>query len=300
MIEIKGIDNEKCIKCLKCVKACPVDLFYKPETEIGEKRQIIFEDPVGSCIMCGHCVSICPTDAVIFESDEPFEVFEGVEDPSKITSLENYLHLIRSRRSIRQYKDKSVDKEDIEAILNVMKYAPTASNAQERRFVVVKDTDLISRIRKATENMMKLLKKLLKWGKYLKFLLPKRFKVMIEDPTREDSLERQLKAIKEGKDHVFHGAPVVIIMYAPVVGSELMAGNDAGLAFSHGMEAALTKGLGSCWIGFAQEALNRSDDLKEDLNIDDDMTVIGVMILGHPAVEYKKAPPREPLKVDWI
>ncbi|MGV9204377.1 MAG: nitroreductase family protein, partial [Promethearchaeia archaeon] len=252
------------------------------------------------CIMCGHCVGICPTDAVIYESDDPFEEFEGVKDQSKICSYETLMHLIRSRRSIRQYKDKDVKEEDIKSVLNAMRYAPSSRNAQEWKYVVVQDKELIDRMKNETIQMLKLLKKLLKYGKYLKFLLPKKFKMMIEDPTREDSLDRDLKKLEEGEDHIFYEAPVVIVMYSSVYGSEVMAGNDGGIAFSHGMHAAQTKGLGTCWIGFAQEALNRSDDLKEDLNIDKEMSIIGVMILGYPAVEYQKVPPREPLDIQWM
>ncbi|MFO8019700.1 MAG: nitroreductase family protein [Promethearchaeia archaeon] len=300
MIEIKGVDKEKCIKCLKCVKACPVNLFQKSPTKVGKKRQVKFSDSVGICIMCGHCVAICPTDAVVYESEEPFEEFDGIKEPSKICSYDTFMRLTRSRRSIRQYKDKEVKEKDIEAVLTAMKYAPSSRNAQKWQYAVVQDQEVINHMRQATIKMLKLLKKLLKYGKYLKFLLPKRYKTMIEDPTREHSLDRQLEELERGGDHIFYNAPVVIVIYSSVYGSEIMAGNDAGIAFSHGMQAAQTRGLGTCWIGYAQEAINRTDDLKEELNIDEEMTITGVMVLGHPAAEYRKVPPREPLKIRWI
>jgi nitroreductase len=42
-----------------------------------------------------------------------------------------------------------------------------------------------------------------------------------------------------------------------------MAGADIGIVLAHLMLAATTKGLGTCWIGFAQEALNSSKKNKQ-------------------------------------
>lgn len=64
-MRVVGIDNEKCIKCKDCVEVCPLELFYKPPTKVGEKRQVIFNDPKGNCTGCELCIEICPTDAIL-------------------------------------------------------------------------------------------------------------------------------------------------------------------------------------------------------------------------------------------
>ena len=46
---------------------------------------------------------------------------------------------IEKRRSIRKYKDKEVEEDKIFKILEAARQAPSASNCQEWRFVVVKD-----------------------------------------------------------------------------------------------------------------------------------------------------------------
>jgi len=65
-LRVIGIDKDKCIKCVECVEICPLDLFYKPPTKVGDHRQVIFEDPNGNCNECELCISVCPiTDAII-------------------------------------------------------------------------------------------------------------------------------------------------------------------------------------------------------------------------------------------
>jgi nitroreductase len=49
------------------------------------------------------------------------------------------MEAIKSRRSIRNYKDKPVEDEKLKAILESARLSPSASNRQERKFVVIKD-----------------------------------------------------------------------------------------------------------------------------------------------------------------
>jgi len=53
---------------------------------------------------------------------------------------------IRQRRSIRQYQARPVEAEKIEKILECARLAPSASNRQEWRFVVVEDAGLRQRM----------------------------------------------------------------------------------------------------------------------------------------------------------
>ncbi|MFX1466657.1 MAG: nitroreductase family protein [Promethearchaeota archaeon] len=48
---------------------------------------------------------------------------------------------IRKRKSVRRYKDKEVEQEKLTRILEAARLAPSASNKQEWRFVVVKDKE---------------------------------------------------------------------------------------------------------------------------------------------------------------
>jgi nitroreductase len=59
---------------------------------------------------------------------------------------------IRTRKSVRQYLDKPVEKEKIKALLEAARLAPSASNRQEGRFVVVTDAGTRKRLVAAAAN----------------------------------------------------------------------------------------------------------------------------------------------------
>ena len=79
-----------------------------------------------------------------------------------------------------------------------------------------------------------------------------------------------------------------------------MAGNNAGIAFTYGMLAAQSRGLGTCWIGFAQEAFYQKKALKKRMKIPSQHHVYGVMTMGYPDVTYYRAPVRDGQKVRVI
>lgn len=58
------------------------------------------------------------------------------------------LSLMKSRRSIRRFRAEPVAEEDINMILEAAIWAPTGSNEQELRFVVIKDRSLIEQFRR--------------------------------------------------------------------------------------------------------------------------------------------------------
>jgi nitroreductase len=60
------------------------------------------------------------------------------------------LEAIRSRRSIRQYRDESVSDKDLEAILDAGRWAPSGLNNQPWRFVVVRDPGVKDEIAQQT------------------------------------------------------------------------------------------------------------------------------------------------------
>ncbi|MHA1685667.1 MAG: nitroreductase family protein [Candidatus Heimdallarchaeaceae archaeon] len=298
MLKILQINSEKCIKCENCVKACSVKLFtVHRDTETMEKK-VIYEDPYGFCFRCGHCISVCPTSAIEFEGAEAPYTFPEAERPETIISYEDLMKLIRSRRSIRVFKRKAVEKEKIEKILEAMRYAPSASNRQKRAYIVITDQNKIAQLSKEVGSLMKKVKFLLKI-KYLlaPFVAPSLRRRLLSKKTKK-SLEMFFERTKNGEDLIFFNAPCVIILHAPPYSQ--MAGPDAGIAFTHGMFTALTLGLGTCWIGYAQEFFVRNKKARKKWGIPSKHNVFGVMIVGYPDIKFLASPPRKALNVKYF
>ena len=59
--------------------------------------------------------------------------------------------VIFTRRSVRKYLPRAVEKEKLEAVLKAGVYAPTAMNNRNRKFVAVTKPELLSRLNAAVE-----------------------------------------------------------------------------------------------------------------------------------------------------
>lgn len=100
--------------------ACPAD---KLNAEDGKAVY------TPECIQCGHCVAVCPRKAVSI----PKYDMEDVEEYDKETFTvdpDHFLHAVKFRRSIRNYRNEPVLKDVMERILEAGRYTPTAKNRQ--------------------------------------------------------------------------------------------------------------------------------------------------------------------------
>jgi nitroreductase len=62
------------------------------------------------------------------------------------------MQAIRTRRSIRNFRDKSVEEEKLLAVLEAGRLAPSARNMQDWRFIVVKDSATRQRLAEAARD----------------------------------------------------------------------------------------------------------------------------------------------------
>ena len=63
------------------------------------------------------------------------------------------IDVLKKRRSIRAFQDKPVAKADLEAIVDVARFAPTARNVQPWEFVIITDGEILTKISKLGENV---------------------------------------------------------------------------------------------------------------------------------------------------
>jgi nitroreductase len=96
--------------------------------------------------------------------------------------------------------------------------------------------------------------------------------------------------------NIFYNAPALIVICATE--PDPMAQQDCCLAAATLMLAAHGRGLGTCWIGFAQPWLNQSAG-KAALGIPADHLPVAPIIIGRPRGETPAPPRREPA-ITWI
>jgi nitroreductase/NAD-dependent dihydropyrimidine dehydrogenase PreA subunit len=294
-MKIIEIELEKCINCLECVAECPSHLFLEEKND--SENIVSYADPYSCCNQCGHCLSICPTDAIIYQSVE--KVIKIPKNSMDFNTLFPQLKLLmQTKRSTRRYLPKPVSDSEIKEVLDVMKYAPSASNARSWKFLVITDQKKIKTLSKKIVNAISLTRKLVTNFFIKNFFIWGQLRKTIKKPSFTISMDRIISNSLAGKDPIFYNAPCVIILYSPSYGN--LAGSDSGIIMTYGMLAAETLGLGSCWIGFAQETLQRLKSLSKFIGIPRGYTTWGCFVLGKPVPKFKGIPPKTDLSVKRI
>ena len=251
------IDKDKCIGCGKCIKDCVSEKLRL----VDGKAQFMFE----RCIQCGHCFAICPTSAVSMR-DYPDMKDEEVVDMTEFDA-EKLLQAMKSRRTIRQFKDKEIPKEDIAKIIEAGRYCPTGTNAQDFAFTVI--TDAIPAIEKECV-------KFFRWGQ--KAVTP--FSSYIKNSTIDDNF-------------FFKKAPLVIVVSGK--------GNTSPCLASSYMELmAESLGLGVLYSGFFVAAAKLNPKIGAMLKLEKGYKPVTTLVIGYPDVKYERIPPRNKAKVNYL
>lgn len=126
---------------------------------------------------------------------------------------------IRNRRSIRSYKDRPVEDEKIEKILEAARWAPSAGNLQSVEYVVVRDAETKEKLSDASH------------GQAQPGDSPVNIVVCVNFPKISNYGRR---------------------------GGELYSIQESGACIQNLMLAAHSMGLGTCWIGaFDEDAVRK-------------------------------------------
>jgi nitroreductase/Pyruvate/2-oxoacid:ferredoxin oxidoreductase delta subunit len=281
---------EDCIACKRCVAICPSFVL-----EMVEAKSAVVRGQW--CIGCGHCGAVCPTGAILHDgSCLDMHPSKG-EVPA--TSPEILELLFRERRSVRLYTSDPVPEEVLNKILDAGRYAPTGSNSQNVHYVVLTSPDQIDELRKMTINFYDKMFSRIR-GRFGMFILSLAAGRKIAEYLRESlpKIEYGYEQMKQGKDRLFHHAPVVILAHAE--SWDRSSPFNCSVALYNYSLMAHTLRLGCCFNGFLVNAANHSRKIKGWLGIPADHKCYSAMTLGFSDAKYLRLVLRDLPKVDRI
>ena len=266
------IDRDKCKKDEFCARECPATIIrlsadkgFPELIEGGEER----------CIRCGHCVAVCPHGA-LSHTDVPIESSPEIRDGFNINEAQAE-QFLRSRRSVRVFKDKPVEKEKIQRLIEIARYAPTGGNSQMIEWTGITKPSRVKKIAHITAD----------WVRQL-----------VRDPkvvAAAPYLPMIVTAWDAGYDSVLRNAPAIVVASAP---REIMTGQiDLTIALTYLDLAAPALGLGACWAGLLQGALTALPSLKAEAGMPVDHPHHYPVMLGYNDIKYFRVPERKAPKI---
>lgn len=269
-----SVDREKCKRDGICSASCPAGLI-----EMKDKES--FPTPIAGaeelCITCGHCVAVCPHGALSLEAmkadDCPPVNKELLPGPDMVE------HFLRYRRSIRRYKDKRVDRDLLERLIDIAGFAPSGHNLQPVRWLVFERKEEIGRIAGIVISWMRM---------------------MIENQpeiAQPFHFDRVVQAWERGEDRVLRGAPALIVAH----GNAALTTSQPSciIALTYLELAAASLGLGACWAGYFNAAATFYPPMKEALDLPSGHQSFGAMMVGHPTYSYHRLPLRKTPQITW-
>ncbi|HOY30786.1 MAG TPA: nitroreductase family protein [Bacteroidales bacterium] len=278
------IDKEKCSGCGLCVSVCK-DFGLV----VTDKKATLSENALFGCIACGHCMAVCPEDAIEIYGRElsPADLFK-LPEKEAMAGYESLVHLLKSRRSIREFKDQPVGQELIARILDAASTAPMGLPPSDVNVLIL---DSKKKVRKFSEDYCAFLESI-KWfvsGWFLAAMRP--FWGKTNDELFRKFIRPLFEAytgnMKKGLDFVMYDAPLAIYFY----GSPYCDPADPLIAATYAMIAGESLGLGTCMLGGIHPMIQYSrkgKKFREAQGIRFPSREGLFVIFGYPAVKYSK------------
>jgi nitroreductase/Pyruvate/2-oxoacid:ferredoxin oxidoreductase delta subunit len=269
------VDSNKCIGCGLCVRDC-----FPKDIEIVDGKAKINNV---SCFKCGHCIAVCPKAAI--KTDEfSMEMVKDYNKEEFSIDADNLLNFIKFRRTIRQFKEKQVEKDKISKIIEAGRFTQTGSNMQDVSYIVVEER--LEELKALTLKTLKLMGE-----NILSNLTPetigfKRY--------AELWIEMNDKYIENPKeyDKLFFHAPTIIIVTANSAVNGALASSNMEL-----MANAL--GLGTFFSGFFVRAAQGNKEILDIIGLKEGKQIVTCMVLGYSNVKYLRTVPRKDAEISW-
>jgi nitroreductase/NAD-dependent dihydropyrimidine dehydrogenase PreA subunit len=288
------IIGEKCEGCGLCVSVCKDFSLLIRDNKVSLSDSSLF-----GCVACGHCMAICPNGAIEIQGRE-LSVKDLYILPGKESSAtyEQLLNLLKTRRSIREFKEKPVGRDIIDKILAAASTAPMGIPPSDVNVLIL---DSPEKVRKFSEDYCKYLESI-RWFVSKWFLTIMRPFVGKSNSELFQGFIRPLFQIyigsmKKGEDLVTYDAPLAMYFY----GSPYCDPADPLIAATYAMIAGEPLGLGTCMLGGIHPLIQygkKGKEFREKHGIKSASREGLFVIFGYPKVKYRKGIRRTFASVD--
>ncbi len=266
------VDADRCRRDGACVAECPVRIIELPRDGGAPTIPPELEE---FCRNCGHCVAVCPHDAArLATMPGDFPPVHSDWPPT----VDAITHVLRARRSMRTFLPRAVPRETLGALIDIARFAPTASNRQPVRWLIVNDPNEVRHLAGLVVEWMRA-------G------LPK------QTPAAQRNIKRFIAGWDAGQDMICRGAPHLI--WACAAQDNPAWSIDCMIAATYLELAAPSFGLGACWGGWLMAAARQWEPLQQALALPAGLAPHAAMLVGYPKYRYHRLPLRNDPQVFW-
>jgi ferredoxin len=276
------IDYNKCNMCRLCLRVCKGPLYEE------NGKILIDQSRLFGCIGCGQCAAVCPEEAITV-TGRTLSTEDIITLPPKSgrADIKQLTALLLSRRSFREFKQREIEQEVIDEILNAASSAPMGIPPSDVKVLVVKGK---AKVREFAFDFIDVLDKM------KSFFSPWMLKIMRMFFSREEYemmksfitplVKYLIEAKVKGEDELFYNAPLAMYFYGTIYSDPA----DPVIAATYAMLAAESLGLGSCMIGTIGPFIKKgAKNFKIKYGIPVKHTPGIAVIFGYPAFKYHKA-----------
>jgi len=269
-----SVDEERCKRDGICAEVCPAAII---EFKDKEAFPTMVDGGEEVCIRCGHCVAVCPHGA-LSHADMKTEECPPIRKEMMI-SAEQAEQFLRQRRSIRTYKERRVERDQLERLIRIARYAPSGHNTQPVEWMVIYEKEEVHRLAGMVIDWMRTL-------------------IDEASPLVEMlHLDRVVESWEAGTERIFRGAPHLILTHAHEENRTAQSGCTIALTYLELM--ATGTGLGACWAGYFTAAALFWPPVMEALNLPEGHVVYGALMIGYPKHRYHRMPLRNEPGITW-
>jgi len=270
-----SIDMNKCTGCGLC------------EIECGFNQVISVQDGKvrynnsSNCIECLHCFKICPNSAINYHGEVQAKIFDSDEQVNAVVT----------RRSCRNFKQVSIEREVLTNVINVANTAPRFDcSFDERKFIVIDDKEKLDGVRSIVLSQIDKVKKffiILVKNPFLSKSKKAEYGVIID--LFKNILEKNKKS-----DALFHDAPALVMVTGQKTKST--AKENSLYAMSQFLIEAEEQGIGTCINGFVSFF---SKAVQKYLGIDNAYSIQCAVVVGYPGNRFTRHLVRNDTSIQW-